>query len=113
MPTASPRVPQPEPSSAEVLPLKATDSVVLAPARATIVAGASVRIAASGASLPALTWSIFPRDTGSITAGEGGEATYTAPPKVREPMDVMVMAYGVEGAVGIGVARITVEPASG
>jgi hypothetical protein len=102
-----------DPSSADAVPLEAMAPVFLTPARATLVAGGTLQVSAAAPTLNALTWSIFPRGMGSVAANEGerARATYTAPASVTEPTTVMVMAYGVDGAVGIGVARITVEPA--
>ena len=117
----TPRPPQgpsqgstPDPSSADVVPLRTTDTVVLTPGRAAVVAGGTLPISASAPALDALTWSIFPRGTGTIAPSEPGSAraTYTAPTAVTAPMVVMVMAYGMDGAVGIGVARVTVTPAA-
>jgi hypothetical protein len=101
-----------EPSSAEIVPLQTTDAVLLTPARAAIAAGGTLEIAAAAPALGALTWSIFPKDAGSIAPnkGDGARATYTAPVSVAEPTVVMVMAYDVDGRVGIGMARVTVEP---
>ena len=52
---------------------------------------------------------------GSITADDSdtSKAEYAAPSKVASSTRVMVAAYSLGDSVGIGLARVTVNPASG
>jgi hypothetical protein len=105
----------PSDTGTATIQLMPTEAVAIAPASQTLTPGQSVQLAASSPDLVDYTWQVYPIGVGSILANDANsaQATYTAPTSVKTPTEVMVAAYSLgDAGVGIGLARITVNPTS-
>jgi hypothetical protein len=92
-----------------------TAQVTLSPSDASITAGQSLQLTAASSGLDEFTWLVFPAAAGEVKRdpADGARATYTAPASVPSPLTVMIAAYAVGDAAGIGLARVAVAPATG
>jgi hypothetical protein len=91
-----------------------TAQVTLTPSDASITAGQSLQLTAAASGLDEFTWVVFPTGAGEVQRdpADGSRATYTAPASVPSPLTVMIAAYAIDDAAGIGLARVAVSPGS-
>lgn len=94
--------------------LAPTEAVQIAPATSSLTPGQTLQLTVTSADLDSYTWQVYPIGAGSIAPSNSNpsQAIYTAPASVKSSLAVIVVAYGLQDSVGIGLARITINPSS-
>ena len=105
----------PSATGVATITLQPTAPVQLTPSSATLTPGQTLQLSANS-TLDDYAWQVYSTEApGTIAAtdSDNSQAIYTAPASVTSSQEVMVVAYSLSGdAVGIGLARITVNPSS-
>lgn len=93
--------------------LAPTVPVTISPSASTVRPGGTVHLTASASGFSSFQWQLYPLGSGSIQAdpSDSSKAIFTAP--ASEPQNqnvIMIVAYGLHSAAGIGLARVTFNP---